>query len=290
MAGTAKETGPGATRDRVRGTKASFPPEVAEILTALIPGVQSALADNLVGAYLRGSLATGDFIETSDIDFLVAIDRPVSDAEAAALIELHERLAALPNPFADRLEGAYIDRASLRRFEPGREFLTIECETPLRWKVHETSWLMERYVLREKGVTLLGPDPTTLIDSISPEELRDAVRQRVREWATWTANPHDPEWLRPRSHQAYVVETICRALYTLAFGELTSKQKAAEWAISALPEPWRAAVGRSVGARADETSDEARIEEVLAFVQWADAEGDDFAASESAVSADSTPA
>ncbi len=155
----------------------------------------------------------------------------MSDAEAEALIELHARLAALPNPYADRLEGAYIDRASLRRFEPGRRFLTVECETPLRWKVHETSWLIERWVLREKGVALLGPDPKTLIDPISPEELRDAVRLRIREWATWAANPHDPEWLPPRSHQAYVVETMCRALYTLAFGELASKRKAAEWAV-----------------------------------------------------------
>ncbi len=177
--------------------KISLTLEVSEILAALIPGVQTALADNLVGVYLCGSLATGDFIETSDIDFVVAIERPVSDAEVGALIEMHARLAALPNPYADRLEGAYIDRASLRRFEPGREFLTIECETPLRWKEHETSSLIERYVLREKSVALLGPDPKSLIDLISSEELRAGIRRRLHEWATWAANPHDPEWLRP---------------------------------------------------------------------------------------------
>ena len=143
--------------------QASFAPGVDDIFAALIPGVASSLGDNLVGVYLCGSLATGDFIETSDIDFVVAIERPVSDAEVGALIEMHARLAALPNPYADRLEGAYIDRASLRRFEPGREFLTIDCETPLRWKEHETSSLIERYVLREKGVALLGPDPKSLI-------------------------------------------------------------------------------------------------------------------------------
>jgi predicted nucleotidyltransferase len=178
-------------------TTKTSPSEVNEILNALLSALQTALADNLVGVYLCGSLATGDFIETSDIDFVVAIERPVSDAEVGALIEMHARLAALPNPYADRLEGAYIDRASLRRFEPGREFLTIECETPLRWKEHETSSLIERYVLREKGVALLGPDPKSLIDLISSEELRAGIRRRLHEWATWAANPHDPEWLRP---------------------------------------------------------------------------------------------
>jgi predicted nucleotidyltransferase len=248
--------------------------EVHEILDALIPGVQSALSDNLVGVYLRGSLATGDFIDTSDIDFLVATERPVSETEVEALIALHARLAALPNRYADRLEGAYIDRRSLRRFEPGRQFLTVECETPLRLKEHETSWLIERWVLREKGIALLGPDPKTLIDPISPEEVRDAVRLRIREWATWAANPHDPEWLPPRSHQAYAVETMCRALYALQFGELASKRTAAEWAISALPDRWRALVERSVDGRADATPDEDRIAEVLDFVQWCATDGE----------------
>src|SRR5213593_4874240 len=248
--------------------KISLTLEVSEILAALIPGVQTALADNLVGVYLCGSLATGDFIETSDIDFVVAIERPVSDAEVGALIEMHARLAALPNPYADRLEGAYIERASLRRFEPGREFLTIECETPLRWKEHETSSLIERYVLREKSVALLGPDPKSLIDLISSEELRAGIRRRLHEWATWAANPHDPEWLPPRSHQAYVVETMCRALYTLTFGELVSKRMAAEWARKALPEQWSALVASLVAVRADAAEAPATIPDVLGFVEW----------------------
>ena len=260
-------------------------PEVGEILSSLLADAQSTVASNLVGVCLRGSLATGDFIDTSDIDFVVATERPVSDAEAEALIALHARLAALPNKYADRLEGAYIDRTALKRFEPRRRFLTIECETPLRWKEHETSWLIERYVLREKGVALLGPDPKTLIDPISPEELRDGVRRRLREWATWAANPHDPEWLPPRSHQAYVIETMCRALYTLAFGELVSKRTAAEWAISALTEPRSHLVERSVADRADPTPDEAAIEDVLRFVQWAASEGERFVSALATLSA-----
>jgi len=254
-------------------------PEVSEVFAALIPGVQAALGENLLGVYLRGSLATGDFIDTSDIDFVVATERPVCGAEAETLIDMHARLAALPNKFADRLEGAYIDQGALRRFEPGRRFLTVECETPLRWKEHELSWLIERWVLREKGVTLFGPEPRTLIDPISADELREAVRLRIREWAGWAADPHDPEWLPPRNHQAYVVETMCRALYTLAFGELTSKRSAAEWAVSVLPEPWRGLVERSVAGRADATPTTSTIGDVLSFVGWVAAKAEDFASS-----------
>ena len=283
LASTTTEWGTVKDKDTITTT---FGLEVSDILAALVPTVQEILGENLVGVYLRGSLATGDFIETSDIDFLVATERPVSDVEAEALIELHARLAALPNKYADRLEGAYIDRKSLKRFEPGQRFLTVECETPLRWKAHETSWLIERCGLRESGIALLGPDPRSLIDPISAEELRDAARQRVREWATWAADPHDPEWLPPRSHQAYVVETMCRALYTLALGELVSKRKAASWAGSTLPGAWRALVEKAIAMRADDTPDETTVETVLRFVQWVAAEGQAFAASQSAASTD----
>src|SRR2546425_13170489 len=135
LASTTTEWGTVKDKDTITTT---FGLEVSDILAALVPTVQEILGENLVGVYLRGSLATGDFIETSDIDFLVATERPVSDAAAEALIALHARLAAMPNKYADRLEGAYLDRAALRRFERGCRFLTVESKTSLRWKVHET--------------------------------------------------------------------------------------------------------------------------------------------------------
>ena len=254
-------------------TEISFPPEVSEILAALVPGVRAALGENLVGVYLRGSLATGDFIDTSDLDFLVVTEGPVSDPEFAALTHLHARLAALPNKYANRLEGAYIDRLALKRFQPGQRHPTVHSESPLSWQDHGYQWKLERWVLREKGVTLLGPDPRSLVDPIPAEELREAVRARLRDWARWAAQPDDPDWLPPRSHQAYVVETMCRALYTLVFGDLVSKQRAAAWAVSVLPEPWPSLVESSVAGRADPTPAPAAIPDVLRFVEWVAAEG-----------------
>lgn len=261
--------------------KTSFRPEVTEILDALVAGARAALGKNLVGVYLRGSLAPGDFIDTSDVDFLVVTDGPASDAEFAALIQLHARLAALPNKYADRLEGAYVDRLALRRFQPGQRHLTVESESPLRWQEHGYQWKLERWTLREKGITLVGPDPRSLIDPISAQELRDAVRARLRDWVQWAAQPDpewlppEPEWLPPRSHQAYVVETMCRALYTIVFGELVSKRRAVAWAVSELPKPWRTLVESSVAGRADSTPDPATVSHVLRFVEWVAEEGED---------------
>ena len=89
-----------------------------------------------------------------------------------------------------------------------------------------TNWLLERKMVREQGVVLMGPEPGSLIDPISVEEVREAVRERLRHWAEWVEGEEAEEWLPPLSHKAYVVETMCRALYALETGELTGKPQA----------------------------------------------------------------
>ena len=241
------------------------------MLGALLSGVQGSLGGNLVGVYLRGSLAHGDFIpETSDVDVLAATERPVDEAEFAALESLHARLAALPNPYAGRLEIAYVDRAALRRFRPGLSHPTLGQGETLARREHGTNWVLERRTVREHGITLSGPSPRSLIDPISFEELRLAVVERLKYWAEWAETQEEPEWLAPRrAAAAYVVETMCRALHTLARGELSSKRRAVEWATRALPEPWRTTAARSRQWRTDNTPDPSIAPEVTQFILWA---------------------
>jgi hypothetical protein len=240
----------------------------------LLTGIRVRLSDNLVGVYLRGSLALGDFIpDTSDIDALAVTERPVDAAQFDALAAMHAQLAASPHRYANRLEIAYIDRAALWRFEPGLRHPSLGQGEALAWSEHRANWILERWTVRERGVTLLGPDPRTLIAPIASRELRAAVRARLHDWADWAGQIDDPDWLLPRSHKAYVVETMCRALSTLACNELQSKPRAVAWALATLPEPWRATVVRSRAWRTDNTPDPALVPEVMRFVRWAASDG-----------------
>jgi hypothetical protein len=254
----------------------NLPSDITELLHALLTGVQQRLKDNLVGIYLRGSLALGDFIpETSDVDVLAVTEHPINDAEFADLATLHAQLAALANPYANRHEIAYIDRAALRQFQPGLYHPSRGQGETLIWTEHHANWLLERWAVREHGVTLLGPEPQTLIALISAGELDQAVRARLLDWVDWAQKLADPEWRAPRRAAAtYVVETMCRTLYALACAELPSKPRAVAWALEVLPEPWRSTVARSQQWRTDDTRDPGIVPEVTGFIFWAAANCD----------------
>jgi predicted nucleotidyltransferase len=253
------------------------PDEVAEVVGALQEGLGRALGGELVGLYLRGSVAMGDFDPvTSDVDFLTVVETTVSAAMFGELRAVHSGLAELPNRYAHHLEGAYIDRKSVRRFEAGeRKHPEILAGKELEWAELRDNWVLERWVVRERGIVLSGPDPATVIEPITVEDLRRAATSELaRRVVHWAAQDSEiPGWLRARFMQAFEVETVCRALYTVRFGELCSKPVAVSWALGALPERWRQLVERSQGLRADHTEDATGVRDVKGFARWAAGKG-----------------
>jgi hypothetical protein len=250
-----------------------LPPEVIPLLDELTAGIRAALGENIVGVYLRGSLALGGFDPaTSDVDLLVVTERPVSKVESEALAALHNRI---PPTNADgagrRYEVSYIDRVSIRSFGPSQRLHPRSGdEAPFEWYEHRDNFVLERWTVRERGVTLLGPDPKTLIDQVSAGEIRAAVaselRIRIDDWAGSAGRA--PEWLRHRGAQVFEVETVCRALHTLTTGELRTKAEAVTWARDSLPDNWQPLIAWSQKYRGDLTHDETQIEEIRAFARW----------------------
>ena len=100
-------------------------------------------------------------------------------------------------------------------------------------------WVLERWTVRERGVTVAGPDPKTLIDPVSPGDLRRAagaeLRARLRHW---TDGSWPREELTHAGAQAFEVETVCRALFTVETDAVSPKREAVEWALASLPVRW----------------------------------------------------
>jgi len=207
--------------------------KVDAVLTTLRRGVARILSRDMVGMYLYGSLALGDFDpESSDIDFLIAtVGRPTPD-QLSALRDMHAALQA--GAPVQRIEGSYIPLGDLRRYEPSAEHAGIGTDWPFEVRGHGPDWVINRHIVREHSPVLFGPDPRALIDPVSPAQLRQAVVDVV---AFWNRSLEDPRWLRKRNYQAFAVFTMCRMLYTLECGEVVSKPVAAAWASERLDAP-----------------------------------------------------
>src|SRR5690606_3837097 len=110
----------------------------------------------------------------------------------------------------------------------------------------EDGWLALCWVLRAHGLTLIGPPPHTLVGSIDAGAMRRTLARIVLMWQNDArTDPTWLEWLGVRHHQAFVVLTLCRLLYTLETGAVTSKPAAAEWAMDALGDAWAGLIQRA---------------------------------------------
>src|SRR5258706_13433435 len=95
-------------------------PELNAVLRELVTSAQAVLGDNFIAAYLQGSFAVGDWDNDSDVDFLIAIDHDVSEADLPALQAMHGRIYDLDSDWAKHLEGSYFPIALLKRDDPAR--------------------------------------------------------------------------------------------------------------------------------------------------------------------------
>jgi len=249
--------------------------ELDRVLDDFVRSVRSALGDNFCGAYLQGSFALGAADEHSDADFVVVTEEAATDEEMPALQAIHRRIHALPSSWAQHLEGSYFPRALIWQVDPARRAVPYldNGASQLVADGHCNTAVM-RWVLRERGIKLAGPDPASLVAPVSATALRDEAMATLHDYATWARTPSDAggmsQWKQP-----YLVVSFCRVLHTLDRGEVASKPRAGEWALGSLDAEWQPLIRRALeertdpGGRVKRAADPAVIARTLAFVDYA---------------------
>jgi hypothetical protein len=220
-------------------------PDINTMLDKLLSSAQTILGDRFFAMYLYGSLACGNFTpETSDIDFLIVTSEALSDETISELEAMHTGFKASGLKWAKKLEGKYLPKDDLPRFNPNRPPRPTINEGKFYLDGEGSDWIIQRHVIREQGLVLAGPPPKTLIDPILPDELRQSVLGVMYEW--WAPMLDKPDFLRGGEYQAYAVLTMCRTLYTLEHGVIASKPVSAHWALDALDGRWRPSIEKSL--------------------------------------------
>ncbi|HEU5348640.1 MAG TPA: aminoglycoside adenylyltransferase domain-containing protein [Ktedonobacterales bacterium] len=250
--------------------------DVNAVLHDFLAQIGPLLGSHFHALYLYGSLALGDFNpRTSDIDFLVVTDTDIDDNLFAGLRDMHARFNASGSPWANRVEAAYIPEYALRHSSPSAaRYPQIETEGGMLVRDPlEAGWVFQRQSLRDYGIVLAGPDPQTVIDPVDLDDMRRAALAITGQWLDQAH--HDPEWLawvRQRNHQAFVVLTLCRVLYSLATGTVTSKPAAARWARETYGEEWATLIAHALAALTgqylNEEASESEVRETVAFIEF----------------------
>jgi aminoglycoside adenylyltransferase-like protein/nucleotidyltransferase-like protein len=242
--------------------------DVNEVLHLLLTNVKEILKDQFVGMYLYGSLSAGDFNpETSDIDFLFVTSDSLSEEKIAALEAMHNKTWATSLKRAGKLEGAYVPLQLIPQHDANGPACPTVNEGQFYVAQLGSDWIIQRHVVREYGVVIEGPNPKTLIDFVSPDEIRSAVLAVLQEW--WFPMLDDPSWLRDHDsgYHAFAVITMCRVLHALEYGSIVSKPKAVQWAQRRLPDPWKQLIDKAVSASLHEEQGDF-LDEALDFIRF----------------------
>ncbi|HTP11893.1 MAG TPA: aminoglycoside adenylyltransferase domain-containing protein, partial [Anaerolineae bacterium] len=161
-----------------------------------------------------------------------------------ALEALHRRLWNSDLKWAAKLEGAYVPRPTLCRYDPAAAPCPTVNEGRFYLDRQGSDWLIQRYILRKYDAAICGPPLKSSIDPVTPDDLRRAIRGVLREW--WQPMLDDPRFLRNREYEAFATLTMCRALYTLEHGDIVSKPIAASWAQHTLDGRWGELIDRAM--------------------------------------------
>jgi hypothetical protein len=249
-------------------------PELNAVLQELVESVQAALGNSFVAACLQGSFAVGDFDRHSDVDFIVAIEDDLSDAQVHALQAMHERIYNLDCAWAQHLEGSYFPKGVLKDYaQRGKQLWYLDHGSRTLVRSDHCNTVVVRWVVREQGVTLAGQRPVTLVDPIPVETLRQEIIQTISGWGQeiLAKSAH----FNNRFYQTFIVLSYCRMLHDLHTGFVGSKRAGAEWAKATLDPSWAGLIDRAWDGRPNpalsvrQPADPADFRSTLEFVKYA---------------------
>ncbi|HWI22233.1 MAG TPA: aminoglycoside adenylyltransferase domain-containing protein [Baekduia sp.] len=207
-----------------------LPPEVTRYLGDLVVRLKRSVGSDLVGVWLFGSAALGDFdIRRSDLDVqAVTEDRlPRAGLRGLARTLSHQ---AMPCP-ARRLEFVLYSRAGLDHEAGAAPQLNLNTggdvsRTDYEIDDAERFWFVTDIAIgREHGIPLFGPAASSVFPAPSPALIGTALLRSLI-------------WLR--QHEPASPGTVlaaCRAWAWASDGEWRSKTDAARWAQTRLDDP-----------------------------------------------------
>lgn len=256
-------------------------PELRNVLTSFVDEIKKELAGNLIGVYLVGSIATGDFDLDSDVDFLVVTNTALTEPNIESLQEIQLKIHNIDCYPAKHLEGSYISISDLNNWHTVGEkklYYFDNGSTRFEQSTHDNQWHV-RWILRERGVTLIGQKPETIMATIPLEELANEIKTTMlQDVKIFEDEIHHPRcFWNSRFGQSFAVLTFCRMLHTLHTGTVHSKKAAVKWAkqivdpkwVELIDQAWNERKGVRFLVKIQQRAEQTTLDETLEFMKYA---------------------
>ena len=256
-------------------------PELRGVLNIFVGEIAAELGEKLVGIYLVGSIASGDFDADSDVDFIVVTKPELTEADMQPLQEIQMKIHDIDFYPAKHLEGSYISIDDLNDWSiVGQKKLYYfdNGSTAYEQSTHDNQWHV-RWILRERGITLVGPKPEIILQAIPLSELRNEIKTAM----FYVKRLFEDEIDRPLSFfnsrfgQSFTVLTYCRMLHNLYTGTVQSKKAGMQWAkqfvdpkwVKLIDQAWHEREGVRFGIKIGQRAESTLLYETLEFIKYA---------------------
>lgn len=227
--------------------------QISSILEAI-----SRILPESIGAYLYGSAVLSELHPDSDLDFLIFTDRPLTTSIREQLTRELLRLSGRPHSDKRPVELSVVNRHDIApwRFPPRFEYMYGEWlredmehgYVPQPFADPDNAVLLWQARMHSLPLTDESPAIESFIPPIPFSEIRRSIREAL------------PNLLASlKGDERNVLLTLARMWYTVSTREMTSKDDAALWAASKVPESFAALLNKArdayLGTVVDEWSD-----------------------------------
>lgn len=194
-------------------------------LQSYLERVLALLDHKIVSVYVLGSLALGDYkAETSDIDLWIFVSEPLVDIDYIGLWQCHEALK--DTVLFERIEASYINISYLSQpHVPGmyRPYLN---QGYFRQEAFGHEWYLDQWILQNHGLCIYGEALSYLGTRVSDQKLKESILTIYKEDMV----PLMEQWHSlSEAYAIFLVQTLCRMVYSLNHHELVSKARALTW-------------------------------------------------------------
>ncbi|MFJ8513330.1 aminoglycoside adenylyltransferase domain-containing protein [Lysinibacillus xylanilyticus] len=229
------------------------PTQVRKILNEYITLFQNKIPNTLEGFYLHGSIALDAYKNgSSDIDFIAIVNRSLTEEDVKVISNLHKEIN---QKYKDTgMDGSYLPVTDVGKKQSEVKSCLKVNEGKTKWgkdDINPITW----WILKNKGITIIGPDIAIYNFSLDERVLGDYVLENMNSY--WSNRLKKIKkykaFLIPNNLVDLEVEWsitgILRQFYTLQEHDIVSKVDACNYAIHHLPEEFHNIINEAINIR-----------------------------------------